>query len=520
MLCDAGLNMGDDLIEARIDNPNGFYEDLSAVKLHEKLLEESGSSLMFYDEVKLPTMDKTVSRLTPYVEKRYKQTMVWGMKDPRACLFLDAWNKALGSDGYYVLIYRHWALCIQSLVNRHSKWLLVNFPKKRELIKNMLALWSHPERAALMWISYNRRMLTFVKKHRKKVVLINHSSLLEGFPIARVLNEKADVSLKEKSSKIFNPSLLNDEVDASIVEPFSKALISKLNALWDELNEMADVAAKENPSITPSKKYDIVEFNIDVEPACKVDCNFKNSDDIEQLIVLAKKSITGNSIEVAEEILTKLIKKNPDDFESLLCQGQLHRLLKNFDQSELCLMKACNIKTSPQLLFEIGQTYEHRKNFKKAGYYYLKAIQANPNISPFPHWLRLGYVLYQSQDYDGAQHSIINGLKLASQNESLRVIYSRILTKKGKHRAALQVLCEQEKPSWFIRFRKAEVMMSIDVKQGLKEFENTLREKLQQEGLATILSKVLQHIDNSHGFNQLYYWILKHFYSLVSCDDR
>jgi hypothetical protein len=50
-----------------------------------------------------------------------------GVKDPRACLFLDDWLEVLQEDGRYLLIVRHWCSCIESLLHRHSRASITRF---------------------------------------------------------------------------------------------------------------------------------------------------------------------------------------------------------------------------------------------------------------------------------------------------------------------------------------------------------------------------------------------------------
>ncbi|WP_029486634.1 hypothetical protein, partial [Enterovibrio norvegicus] len=112
-LYDAGLDMGTNLMGAHISNAKGHFEDWDAVLLHDEQLARNKTDWQFHDDVTLNT-DKGF--LDDYVRKRSKVSQYWGVKDPRACLFLNEWKQSLGDAGYFLFVARHWSSCIESLL--------------------------------------------------------------------------------------------------------------------------------------------------------------------------------------------------------------------------------------------------------------------------------------------------------------------------------------------------------------------------------------------------------------------
>ena len=103
----AGLNMGQCLMPPAVSNPEGHYEDMAGVDLHDRLLQMNGTQWRFHDEVPFEAACR-LDLLARYVQRR--DVIVggpWGAKDPRACLFADAWCRVLGERGRYLVL-----LCI------------------------------------------------------------------------------------------------------------------------------------------------------------------------------------------------------------------------------------------------------------------------------------------------------------------------------------------------------------------------------------------------------------------------
>ena len=81
-----------------------------------------GQTWQYHGEVDHSISCLTTDRIKSYCALRTKlHGSMWLMKDPRATIFLDQWKEATNGNGRFVLLYRHWSSCIQSLYKRHSR---------------------------------------------------------------------------------------------------------------------------------------------------------------------------------------------------------------------------------------------------------------------------------------------------------------------------------------------------------------------------------------------------------------
>src|SRR5215216_3672632 len=95
-----GLELGpeSDLMPAQAANPEGFWEHLGFVALHDELLNELGGA---WDLPSKPDESLTSPRLDPFrlkarlLTERFASARVWGWKDPRNSLTLPFWQKVL-----------------------------------------------------------------------------------------------------------------------------------------------------------------------------------------------------------------------------------------------------------------------------------------------------------------------------------------------------------------------------------------------------------------------------------------
>jgi len=153
-LDNAGLAMGVNLMGGSISNVAGHYEDWPVVQLHDRLLTQCGTNWQYHGEVNLSK--NSVTEIVRYIQLRDKYPGNWGFKDPRALLFLDAWQQALGHRGSYLLLIRHWSSAIESLLHRHNRNLA------HGLKQNPIGLqfWHQPDLAARMWLAYNQSCIS------------------------------------------------------------------------------------------------------------------------------------------------------------------------------------------------------------------------------------------------------------------------------------------------------------------------------------------------------------------------
>lgn len=100
-----GVDLGSDLIKPMKHNEKGFYENILLYKANEKLLKEMKSSWddVFYNESKLNSI-QDISELENIIEKEFKNSELFAIKDPRLAYLLPIYIKALTNQGIAIKI--------------------------------------------------------------------------------------------------------------------------------------------------------------------------------------------------------------------------------------------------------------------------------------------------------------------------------------------------------------------------------------------------------------------------------
>ncbi|MGF1770779.1 methyltransferase domain-containing protein [Vibrio wakamikoensis] len=261
----AGLNIGNRIMCSSISNPLGHGEDWGAVKVHDELLKQAGSSWQFNDEVNLDINIEALVPIKLYIDMRDESSISnqadtdnflssnsWGVKDPRLCLFLDQWDSLLGERSCYLFILRHWSASIESLQHRASRDLAHNL-SVATADNPQLQFFAEPDLAAKMWLAYCTRLLAFAKQHPQKVLLVTQRALFEGAPFIAELNQRFNLQLDEQAKSVFVPSLLRDTASQSIIDNLSTPLKLQLDTVWKELLTLARfTSSDEHPKYNQS----------------------------------------------------------------------------------------------------------------------------------------------------------------------------------------------------------------------------------------------------------------------------
>lgn len=125
-----GVYLGEDtdLIKPDVDNPEGFWERVDVVALHDRLL--SALSMCWDTTLPLPDGWQKLEAVAPLLEelqqlvcKAFAGRPLWGWKDPRTCLLLDAWKELLtnlGMELCIIYVVRHPTDVANSLAKRNG----------------------------------------------------------------------------------------------------------------------------------------------------------------------------------------------------------------------------------------------------------------------------------------------------------------------------------------------------------------------------------------------------------------
>ena len=451
----AGLDLGADLMAGGISNPKGHFEDWPAVNLHDSFLQQSGTNWQFHDEVDLVTSTEPIRK---YIEQRNNISNHWGLKDPRACLFLNEWQRELGENGKFLLVIRHWSSCIESLLHRHSREFAHQLPRLNN--DNVeLQLWLHPELIAKMWFCYNKRLLAFAKTHPDKVLLVTQRSLFLGVPLISTLNKKFGFSLNTNTSPPFQAELLRDKANIRVFDSLSYALKNKLDDMWQALLALADfktedeapvyiktpgteenVFAHYQQAIKKNRQLDVVVPEIQTEIGSKWLHDLKMLTEIDESIKhLDKATQTALSRVDINALLTLIDQRYSVNGQLLLSTA---KLLMRLNQHTLALsyfQKSITVGSyHPYIDMLIGQCYQQLFKYNEALFFFNKAITHNPNNPIF--YTKKARCLIALDKNQNAEMAFKKSLEEGAKNPACVLPYCEFLLKKTRKDEAIVLL--------------------------------------------------------------------------------
>ncbi len=224
LLMNSGLNLGNDLMPAHPSNPDGHFEDLKVVRLHDQILRESGTDWKFSDDAVIKVTDTHRILLARSAQRLNCQSPTWGVKDPRVCLFLNEWQECL-ENPVAIFIYRDFVSCAQSL--RIRQVLDLAYSTTPNTVS--LDFWEDHEMPLRMWLAYNKKIISYIRSHRNFSILVSQEELVSGYPLVELANRKLGLCL-------------NADRPTGIRTSSGKARQEMLPAVESDLeNELSDV---------------------------------------------------------------------------------------------------------------------------------------------------------------------------------------------------------------------------------------------------------------------------------------
>lgn len=514
-LHNAGLYLGDDLVPGHISNAKGHFEDWEMVKLHDRQLARSNTNLQFHDECKLVHEDTAFKE---YVKKRFEHSQQWGAKDPRACLFLDEWDKILQNDGHYLFIIRHWSCCIESLLHRHSRELAHHLPELTSDNEG-LRLWTQPQLVAKMWLSYNVRILAFIKKNKNKVVLVSQRALFEGAPILETLNTRFGFNLNEKVSSPFKIDLLRDQANSNIFNSLSYSLKHQLDSVWDELLNLADFKSNnETPIYVDSVVVDKQFFSLFSQKMNNININRKKTVEIEDptnnwldnfLLLDKQPEKIINSLNSADTAaLIGLNLKNFLEFfegefslngEVLISVAKLLMRISHFELAINYFQKTVTLGVYyPYMDMMLGQCYQHLLKHHRAMFFYNKAITNNPDNPLF--YTNKATCLVNLHLFNDAEENFKIGSQMGANNPVCLTLYCDFLIKNNREDEALNILSigleKLSSPAMKDMFMRLE--LKIDYEKGEELYLKEIKKNIDNKDKLEWLVNACSYINDSH----------------------
>ncbi|MEP0391109.1 MAG: hypothetical protein ABJ205_12085 [Erythrobacter sp.] len=199
-LLDCGMNMGQEFLPEGVGNSDGHFEDIDFFDLHRAALRQAqlpdngmvDLSSPHFDEAgydKLAFSGSILDRATELTVRRKNSRLPFGWKEPRTCLFLPFYEKAL--DPFSIVLFRPYQEVVSSLVAREPKAIReFGYPgwkrpaywvKKRTIEKRCFDL-RHGFLEA--WIHYNTKLLEHIHRVGAERVLVHDLNSIAEDPFA------------------------------------------------------------------------------------------------------------------------------------------------------------------------------------------------------------------------------------------------------------------------------------------------------------------------------------------------
>lgn len=226
LLKESGLFIGNNLMTNGFDNKKGHFEDLELLEIHELDLKIKGfdtralkgdipCSLFFEEE--------TENNILSLLESR-KSLKLWGWKEPRTTLYLQAWIKLVPSIKC-IAVYRNYDEVASSLIRRYQ-YKLKNGVGMSPLIrlKHYLIyafyIFYLKREAYKFWVTYNEAILQFAKKYPENILVFELSHFLKNYnETLDVINSKFGSSLKQiQIESILDLSLMNANFNSTNIK--------------------------------------------------------------------------------------------------------------------------------------------------------------------------------------------------------------------------------------------------------------------------------------------------------------
>ena len=424
-LNNAGLFIGERLMPPGISNADGHYEDMDFFTFHEKILRLNHTNWQYASDVSLEIPQKCEVDMHRIINTRNAQYDQWGFKDPCSALFLDQWYTHLDSP-YTVIIYRHFEECVNSLMHRAAGSLIYDQSSD-------ISFWVDPTLAYRMWLSYNKRIITHVKKYPKTCLVVSHQAILNGFPIAKMVSEKFGFNLNVPAHSAVKKSLLSPQQCQHFT--LDHKLLGELEETWQILEGLS-LAPSEVPiqNTLSSERKTLENLHEKLE---YLEISYKMDNDP---ISIALKTLSSNDMELEKKIdfikkqrplfskfqknqllitsLKSLIVQYPEEVELYFLLSDICIVDKEYDLAELFLLKVFSVThhVAPFYYCNLSNLYLKKNDLNMAKFYIDKAILGNPK-NPF-FYVVLSMISYERCEYGPALDKLNKAIIVNCENDN------------------------------------------------------------------------------------------------------
>lgn len=506
--------MGTDLMPPAISNPDGHFEDMPLVNLHDRILALNETDWRYHDESNFDPLMRT-DLLSRYMKHRQDTSDgLWGVKDPRICLFLPAWQQLLNKQGRYLVILRHWSGSIQSLWHRHSRNLALGEGNNRL----DLSFWQSPEQAAHMWLASHRRILSLLEESPNQCLVASHRSLLEGLPLIKEVNSFFNLELDTATPSPIRRGLSHDSANVSLQHMLPDSLLIELETLWSNLiQHIKHKTEDESPNWideTDAKSSKTTHTLLRRVKSKQVENSIKpgplSGDFQEQLTALASDpKLPLNADEVQREI------QKEARFSGLawekLARAQLSRGDAKGAKNSLIQMMISG-RCPPFVYMLLGDCYKAELDYAGAEHCYQHAINLNSN-NPIFH-MRLSALWLIQGRYKKATNLLQQARSNHPKHSGIVIALSNCLDQQGYTKEAIELLQSITEQPEALTNRLIALTMKVNHPLGKSLLKAKVDLKIKQPDLNNSIENSLTNLKNLAAREDLAQRIAAHWESI------
>lgn len=191
ILKELGVNMGEKTLEGTSSNPYGHEEDIEFLRINQNMLRAMGGSWDFppREDVIAKKISRFSDTIQNIIEQRDSNNMIWGWKEPRTTLLMEAYSKYLNNPKY-ICMYRNVEDVAKSLKKRNMMPVSKGISLANEYNERMEKFLQSVEKSNIMKISFEE---------------MNQNSTEVIYELIDFLDINPDSKQIENAIKIFKP---------------------------------------------------------------------------------------------------------------------------------------------------------------------------------------------------------------------------------------------------------------------------------------------------------------------------
>ncbi|WP_028460502.1 tetratricopeptide repeat protein [Nitrosomonas cryotolerans] len=466
-----------------ISNPDGHFEDMSLVSLHDRLLAMQNTNWQFHNEVPFNPAIR-LDLFERYITRREQNAVTsWSAKDPRLCLFIPAWQQVLGSQGRYLIVLRHWSASIQSLYRRHARILAAGSSGTIHV-----DFWRNPALAAKMWQAYNSRILALAEAIPEQVMIISQQALMAGLNVPHQVNQRFTLGLNEQTPSPIKPDLVTNRVDTTIRSLIPAEDMITMESQWQSLLALAEHRSEyEKPEWqtgqTDGVTQALVETLLLQVKTVSIPSDPIILPELDEIPITEWLSLATQSDPLTiepEQILRKIERDAP--FDITVWETYARLMLKNNQIliAERAITRILQLgKSAPYLFMLLGVCREAEFDDAAAEYFYRLAGQRNPQNAVFD--VKLANLLMALGRYQEAEHTLGSALlRVQNPPEILARTLANCFDQQGRTRAAIEYLKCWPQSSELLKTQLGALEIKAGDNQGAIRYQMLVRQRLSQ----------------------------------------